>query len=107
MKIKVLPKTSFGKKAMILFVLFIALMIASNVASLSQTEADGITTMDSVMRPVIIVTGLFGMLSGLSGFVLSILAMAKQKERAILVALPLLLGLGLLFLLVGELFVPH
>jgi hypothetical protein len=48
-----------------------------------------------------------GILCGLAAFVTSLIALIKQKERALLSYLPLILGALLLFLLVGEFVFPN
>lgn len=102
MKIKVLPQTSYGKKALIVFGLFIVMILVSNIiVQLQEPDIDGIS------RLITIVTGLIGIVSAFTGLALSVLALTKQKERAILVFLPLLIGLLMLIFIIGEVTVPH
>jgi hypothetical protein len=61
----------------------------------------------TVWRTLDIILGLAAMISILFGGVLSLLALFKKKDRAILLYLPLLIGvLGLVFI-VGEFVFPH
>ena len=58
-------------------------------------------------RPFDIVFGLLAMVSVLVSGILSFISIIKYKERAILIFIPVILGvLGLIFVL-GEIFIPH
>jgi hypothetical protein len=82
----------------------------STPACLSPSIASTCNTnlVDTLMWRIIDITlGLLSMISIISGGVLSFIALFKKKDRALLLYVPLLIGvLGLLFLL-GELLFPH
>jgi predicted membrane-bound spermidine synthase len=62
---------------------------------------------DIAGRLALALTMLAGMVSGVSAFILGLLAILKQKEKAILVYLSTVIGALLLLLLAGEIVFPH
>lgn len=62
---------------------------------------------NDLWRPFDIVLGLLAMASILLSGIMSFISIIKYRERAILIFIPVALGiLGLIFLL-GELIIPH
>lgn len=107
-KITFLPKTSHGKKSMWFLATFAALMALSSVLSVVfQDRMGDIVSMDSTMRPLVIAGGLMSLLAGLVAFVFAALATTRQKERALLLVLPILVGFLILMFVFGEIFIPH
>ena len=88
MKLTVLPKTRTGKWALGLSIAFIVLMGIK------------IPLFLPLPTPAIAVLGL-------AGFVVSLIALIKNKDRFILVFLPLLIGLIIIAWTAAELLFPH
>lgn len=88
MKIPILPKSRLGKWAVglsIAFVVFIWMKIG------------GINPMPSFFIAAL----------GLAGFFFSITAVIKNKDRAILILAPILVGLVIIMWIIGEIMYPH
>ena len=62
---------------------------------------------DIAIRPALALTMLTGMVSGISAFVIGLIAIIRQKERALLVYGATLIGVLLIIFLVGEFLSPH
>jgi hypothetical protein len=62
---------------------------------------------DIVKRPALALTMLLGMGTGISAFIVGLLAIIKEKERSPLVYFASLIGLLLILFLSGELLFPH
>jgi hypothetical protein len=88
MKLTILPKTTTGKWSMWLAVSFIVLI--------------WIKIQFFFPLPVFAIAAL-----GLTGFILSFIAIFKGKDRFILVLLPILSGLIIIFWTSAELVYPH
>lgn len=88
MKITLLPKNILGKWSMGLSIAFIILIFLK-------------------MRGLIpIMTFLIAAL-GLVGFITSIVSIIKNKDRSLLIFLPILVGLIIIFWIAGEVIYPH
>jgi hypothetical protein len=94
------PVAQRGWWAFWLGVVFIVLFLFNGVL-MQVPEKTG------VLRGLAIVYGWVLMLSGLASGVLSVVALLKDKERSWMALLPLLFGLYVVFMLVGELLFPH
>jgi len=88
MRFTFLPKTKLGKWAVGLSIVFIILILAK--------------MQGSIPIPTFAIAAF-----GLAGFILSIVAIFKSKDRSILNLLPLLVGLLILLWIAAELIFPH
>ena len=62
---------------------------------------------DIAVRPALALTMLAGMASGISAFIIGLIAIIRQKERALLVYGATLIGALLVIFLLGEFLSPH
>lgn len=102
------PTSKLGKWAVIFAISFIVLVVLAPVLS-STIYKDIVTIGDGLrfefqQRPLLILTGLGSLISGLTTLVLSLLAIFKSKDRSIVVFITTALGLLVLIFLVGEFF---
>lgn len=105
---KLMVKTSLGKKSlMFLGGFFVFLAITSLLSFLLQEKQGDYYVLDDRYDWIIAVSSITGLASGATSYVLAILALIKQQERALLIALPLVVGTLLSIFLVGELFLEH
>jgi hypothetical protein len=90
MRFTFLPKSTLGKCAVglsIVFIIFICLKIQNAI---------------SLPLPTFAIAAF-----GIAGFILAIIAIFKSKDKAILNFLPILVGLIILLWIVAELIFPH
>ena len=110
MRVSILPKIKLGwwsvGLAAIMPVLFFIGMSFTNLLYKSVPAGDTILK-DIVVRPALALTMLAGMVSGVSAFIVGLIAIIKQKERALLVCGATLIGFLLIIFLFGELIFPH
>ena len=110
MRISILPKTKLGwwslGLAVAMPVLFFIGMSFTNLLYKS-VPAGGTIFKDIVVRPALALTMLAGMVSGVSAFIIGLVAIIRQKERALLVYGATLIGALLIIFLFGELIFPH
>jgi LPXTG-motif cell wall-anchored protein len=105
-----LPATGLGKWSVWLIVAMLLLFFIGG--SLSRSLYDSIPAGNTIMedfngRPVLALSMLAAMLSGVAAFITGLWAILKQKERALLVYASSLIGAMLLVLLAGEFIFPH
>ena len=110
MRFSFIPKTKLGKwsvgLAAAMPVLFFIGM--SFTTLLYESVPAGSTILkDIALRPALALTMLSGMVSGISAFVTGLIAIIRQKERAILVYGATLIGALLIIFLLGEFISPH
>lgn len=110
MKIYLIPKTKLGKWSLALIMtmppLFFIGMSFTN--SLYKSVPAGSTILkDIIERPALVLTMLSGMATGISAFIVGLIAIIREKERAILVYISTLIGMLLLLFLIGEGLFPH
>ncbi|MFC2065915.1 hypothetical protein ACFLUO_02475 [Chloroflexota bacterium] len=110
MRISILPKIKLGwwslGLAAAMPVLFFIGMSFTNLLYKS-VPAGGTILKDIAVRPALALTMLAGMVSGISAFTIGLIAIIRQKERALLVYGAILLGALLIIFLLGELTFPH
>jgi len=99
-----LPKTKIGRRTVGLIICFFLLFIAFHFMISLQGPRDDQTFFDNPPRSIMI---LLVALSGISAFVTGVISLIKQGERSILVFLATLIGLFILFFLIGEFVTPH
>jgi len=109
-RIIILPKTKLGwwslGLATTIPVLFFIGMSFTNLLYKSVPAGDTILK-DIAVRPALALTMLAGMVSGISAFIIGLIATIRQKERALLVYGATLIGALLIIFLLGELTSPH
>jgi len=110
MRFSFIPKTKLGKwsvgLAAAMPVLFFIGMSFTTLLY-ESVPAGGTILKDIAVRPVLALTMLSGMVSGISAFVTGLIAIIRQKERAILVYGATLIGALLIVFLLGEFISPH
>lgn len=110
MAIRFLPQTKLGKWAVSFAALWPILTILGSVianALYPAVEAgDGIID-DLRVRPILAVSMLLGIALGAVSFPMSLLAIFKKRERSMFSILAAIVGLLLVILLAGELFIGH
>ena len=110
MRISILPKVKLGWWSLGLVVampvLFFIGMSFTNLLY-ESVPAGGTILKDIIARPALALTMLAGMAAGISAFVIGLVAIIGQKERAVLVFGSTLIGALLILFLLGELIFPH
>ena len=110
MRISILPKVKLGWWSLGLVVampvLFFIGMSFTNLLY-ESVPAGGTILKDIIARPALALTMLAGMAAGISAFVIGLIAVLRQKERAVLVFGSTLIGALLMIFLLGELIFPH
>ena len=72
-----------------------------------SVPAGGTILKDITVRPALALTMLAGMVSGISAFIIGLIAIIKQKERALLVYGASLIRALLILFLLGEVLSSH
>jgi len=109
-RISVLPKTKLGRWSLGLAAAMLALLLIgmSFTNLLYESVPSGNTILEDItLRPALALTMLAGMFSGVSAFIIGLIAIIKQKERALLVYVSTSVGAFLTIFLLGELIFPH
>jgi len=76
--------------------------------SLYKSVPAGSTILKDVAgRPALALTMLTGMATGISAFIVGLMAIIRQKERALLVYVATSIGMLLILFLIGEILFPH
>lgn len=105
-----MPKTKLGRWSVILIiampVLFLLGRFFMNLFYESVSSGDTILE-DIANRPALALSMLAGMGCGVSAFVTGLIAILKQKERAVLVYISTILGFLEILFLIGEFTSPH
>ena len=107
---RLMPKTKPGRWSVgFIVVMPILFVIGSSFAgSLYESVPAGRTiAADIAARPFLALTMLAGMATGISGFITGLLAIVKQKEKALLVYISTVIGGLLILYLIAELVFPH
>lgn len=107
---KITPRTTLGKWSVGLIVAMPILFIigASFTNSLYPSVPAGETILaDIAVRPALALTMLAGMAAGISAFITGLLAIIRQKEKALLVYVSAAIGALLMIYLAGEIAFPH
>ncbi len=105
-----MPETKLGKLSFLLIVampvLFFVGGLLTNVLYKSVPAGNTILA-DMQARPALAYIMLAGMVCGVLSFVTGLFAIAKQKERAVLVVISTTIGALLIIFLLGEFLLPH
>jgi len=107
---KIMPITILGKWSIWLIAAMLLFFIlgTSFTNSLYKTVPAGDTIFaDIAARPALALTMLGGMISGILAFLTGLLALVRQKEKAILVYVSSFVGGLVLVFLIGEVLSPH
>jgi len=102
--IKLLPKTTPGKWSIGLIIAFFLLLATGMTVVTAFHQTGGNTIFDNLW---ISIPMLGAAVSAITGLFVGIAAIWKQKERAILVFVPIIIGFLVLFFVLGEILVPH
>ena len=105
-----MAKTTLGKWSigLILAMPILFAMGMSFTNSLYKSVPAGNTILaDIISRPALAIIMLTGFAAGISAFITGIMAIFKQKERAILVYLSSLVGAALILYIISEFLYPH
>lgn len=104
-RVDIAPTTSLGKWSVALIVTMpLLFFIGSSLASTLYRDiaAGGTILRDIAMRPALALTMLTGIGCGLASFVTGVVAIARQRERALMVYISTAFGGLVLFFLAGE-----
>jgi hypothetical protein len=107
---RIIPKAALGKWSVGLIVAMPVLFVigSSFTNSLYKSVPAGETILaDIAARPALALTMLAGMVAGISAFIVGLLAIARQKENALLVYAATVIGALLVLFLAGEIVFPH
>ena len=110
MKVGLLAKTKLGawSLGLIAAVPILFYIGAASADSLYGSVPSGGTILEDIVeRPVVALSMLAGMAAGISAFTVGLVAIIKQKERALTVYVATLAGMLLLLFLIGEVVFPH
>ena len=104
MKGTIFPKTRLGKWSVGLIIAFFLLLAAGGTVVSVFSQEGGETFLDNLWISAPMLSGAG---SAIAALFAGIVAIWKQKERAILVFLSSLIGLLVLWFVLGEILVPH
>jgi hypothetical protein len=105
-----MPKTTLGKWSVGLIVIMPVLFAISFLLTdtLYESVASGETILQDIAgRPVLALSMLTGMVCGIAAFITGIITIVKRQERGLLVYVSTILGLLVIFFLIGEFVSPH
>lgn len=110
MKIDLMPKTILGKWSLGLIVtmpvLFIIGMSFTNL--LYESMSAGNTILEDISkRPALALTMLAAFISGISAFIIGLIAVLRQKERSLSVYVAIIIGALLILFIMNEILFPH
>ena len=107
---KITPKAILGKWSVgLIIVMPILFIIGSSFTDLLYKSVPAGETIwaDIAARPALALTMLAGMGAGIAAFITGLLAIVRQKERALLVYASTAIGALLILFLIGEVVSPH
>lgn len=107
---KFIPETTLGGWALgLVIVMPVLFVIGSSFADslYESVTAGGTILADITARPILALTMLAGMATGVSGLITGLLAIARQKDHALLVYLATLVGGLFTVFLIVDLAFPH
>jgi hypothetical protein len=106
----IMPRTALGKWSVALLVVMPLLFFIGTSFTNSlyaAIPAGGTILKDIAARPALALSMLVGMAAGILAFITGILAVLRQKERALSVYVSVAIGALLLIFLAGEVLSPH
>ena len=107
---KIVPKTKLGKWSVGLIVAMPILFVIGTSFTISlyrSTPAGETILADIASRPALALTLLAGMIAGISAFITGLVAISRQREKAILTYISTTIGALLVIFLIGEIIFPH
>jgi hypothetical protein len=104
MKSTLLPTTTLGKWSIGLVISLILFFILSFAIIILGHQTGGETFFDNLY---IAVPMFLAGISGIAAFITGIICILRYKERSVLVFMSALIGLFVLFLVLGEFLAPH
>jgi hypothetical protein len=107
---RMLPITPLGKASVGLIVAMLLLFVIGTSSTnwlYPSVPAGGTILADIAARPALALTMLAGMAAGISACITGLLAIIRQKERALLVYVSTAIGALLAFFLAGEIMPPN
>lgn len=108
--LRIMPENRLGRWSVGLIVVmpFLFAIGLSTSSSLYESVTAGPTLLaDIAVRPLVTIPMLAGMAAGMAGFITGLLAILKQKEKAILVFVSTAIGGIVTFFLVSLLIFPE
>jgi hypothetical protein len=104
-----LPKSPLGKKAtLFLLMAFLFFVIFNTLISFSNTKLEAPESFGNFVyqNPFLFIFGLFSFIFIILSSVFAFVSVIKKKERAILTFIEILIGIIIVFLVVGEFIGP-
>jgi hypothetical protein len=105
-----MPKTASGKWSLGLIIAMpVLFFIGTSFTNLLYESVPAGRTIlaDIAARPALALTMLAGNVSGVLAFITGIIAIVRQRERALLVYVATTMGALLMLFLIGEILFPH
>lgn len=105
-----MPKTTLGKWSLgLIAAMPVLFFIGTSFTSLLyESVPAGDTILEDIAgRPALALTVLAGTVAGISAFITGLIAIIRQKERALLVYIATIIGTLLMLFLIGEVLFPH
>jgi len=105
-----MPKTILGKWSLgLIAAMPVLFFIGSSFTNLlyKSVPAGNTILKDIAGRPALALTLLSAMVSGISALITGLIAVTRQKERAPLVYVAIIIGAFLMLFLAGEVLFPH
>jgi hypothetical protein len=107
---KFMPKTKLGKWSLgLIAAMPVLFFIGPSLTNLLYKSVPAGNTIleDIAGRPALALTMLAAMVSGISALITGLIAVTRQKERAPLVYVAIIIGALLMLFLAGEVLFPH
>ena len=102
-RIYLLPKTVLGKWSIELILAFFLLLITGMIVVATGQEG-GETIFDNLFISIPMITAA---ICGIASFFTGIISIIWKKERCILIFISSIIGLLILWFIIGEIIVPH
>lgn len=102
---KILPATKLGKWSLMLLAGFFLLFIFTAVVIIGLFHQEGGDSFTDNLYISIPMFSAFG--CAIAAIVTGVVSVWKYKERALLIYLPIILGLLITYFIIGELLTPH
>lgn len=106
-KIKILPRTILGKWSLVLIIIFIFLFIINIIIIKLLVNPSDSQKEQTLFNNPIGISMLVVATSGILSFFTGITSIIWKRERSILVFLSTLIGLLILWFMIGEILIPH
>jgi hypothetical protein len=101
----ILPKTKLGKWSLWLLAGFFLLLLFTTVIVVGLFNQEGGKTFIDNLYISIPMFSAFG--SAIAAFVIGVVSVWKYKERALIIAIPIIIGLLVTLFILGEVTTPH